>query len=83
MDQTWYVIPSLPGAQLVTASPAIANGTTLGQLLRLKGVDPSNFLKISGASASGTNQNGMCNLTDNGSIEYEWDGTQWNENTRR
>jgi len=83
MDQTWYVKPNSPGAQLITSSPAIAAGTTLGQLLRLKGVDPINFLKISSASGNGVNQNGMCNLTDNQSIDYEWDGSNWNENTRR
>ena len=83
LDQTWYVIPTIAGAQTISASPAIAPGTVLGQTLRLKGVDSANYLKISSASGSGTNQNGICSLTDNQSITYEWDGSEWNENTRR
>jgi hypothetical protein len=82
-DQTWYVIPNELGTQLITASPAIAPGTTIGQRVVYKGTDPANCLEIPSASGSGTNQNGSCTLTNNQAIEFEWDGVAWNENTRR
>ena len=82
-DQTWYVKPIAAGAFPITASPAIAAGMMLGQKITIKGVDPANYLSISSASSSGTNQNGIVNLTNNQAIQYEWDGAVWNENFRR
>jgi hypothetical protein len=81
MDQTWYLAPTTSGSHLITASPAIAPGTILGQRLILKGTSPTDYLGI--PDASGTNQNGFCNLVDNQAIVYEWDGANWNENGRR
>lgn len=81
--QTWYMQPTVAGAQTISAVPSIAPGTKVGQILVLKGVSASNYLKISSASGTGVNQNGICNLTDNQCITYEWDGANWNEDDRR
>lgn len=83
MDQTWYVTPSSSGAQPITANPYIAPGTTIGQRLTVKGVDPANYLVIPNASGRGVYNNGLCNLIDNQALQMEWDGADWNENFRR
>lgn len=79
--QTWWVTPTTVGASPVTASPSIAAGSVVGQRLRLKGVSSSNYLVI--ADGSGVSQNGVCNLDNNQSIEYSWDGVVWSEDFRR
>lgn len=80
-DQTWWVVPNVPGAQTVTATPQIAAGTTVGQRLTLKGASGSDYLIID--TGTGVSQNGIVNITDAQSIAYEWDGSRWAEDTRR
>lgn len=82
MDQTWWVVPNMTGAQPITASPQISPGTTVGQRLTLKGASPSNYLVISSISDD-VFMNGPVDLIDNQTITLEWDGVQWSENSRR
>jgi hypothetical protein len=81
LDQTWWVIPNASGPQTVTANPQIAAGTTVGQRLTLKGGSSGNYLIID--TGPGVSQDGVVNITDQQSITYEWDGTNWSENARR
>lgn len=83
-EQVWWVKPTtgLLGAQHITATPAIAAGTVVGQKLKLKSVASANYLVI--PNLSGTDQNGDCPMGTFGqAIEYTWDGTNWSEDSRR
>lgn len=86
MDQTWFVSPSGGGIHLISAIPMVGPGTIVGQRLTLKGVSATNYLIVKDktlVAGSGLNQNGECDLTDQQAIEYEWDGSNWNEDGRR
>jgi hypothetical protein len=82
-EQVWWIAPvSGSGAVPITASPAIAAGSTIGQVLVLKSVANANYLTI--ANGSGTDMNGPINMGTFGqAIELQWDGTNWSENSRR
>lgn len=80
-DQTWWVAPNVAGAQVVTASPQIGPGTTVGQRLTLKGASPTDYLIID--TGTGVSQDGVINIIDAQSITYEWDGSRWAEDARR
>ncbi len=79
-DQTWW-LTSGGGSQDITAIPAIANGSTIGQRLTLKGVSFPNHINID--LGFGVDLNGRLLLDDNQACQLQWDGTQWSENFRR
>ena len=81
MDQVWWVKPTTSGAQSISSSPAIRAGTIVGQRLTIYGVSSSDYLII--PDAAGTNQNGVCGLTNNQAIQYNWNGIAWQEFSRR
>lgn len=82
MDQTWFVQGS-GGPVTISANPAIAAGTVVGQRLKLIGRSDTNTVTIGGGVALGVSQNGDMVLGDDCSIIYEWDGTYWQEESRR
>lgn len=83
MDQIWWVAPSSGSGQVViTATPPIAAGTTLGQRLHLKSVSGSNYLNI--PAVLGVDQNGPVDMGPSGqAISYTWDSVNWFEDSRR
>jgi hypothetical protein len=84
-DQTWYLSTGA-GQETVTASPAIAPGTVVGQRLTLRGVDAINYYTFNGFAGTviqGLSLNGNCNIDNNQSLVVEWDGINWYEITRR
>lgn len=74
-------VTSLGGAQPVTANPQVQAGTTIGQELVLIG--GSNVDYISLADGSGLLLNGGIDLKKGSVIILLWDGTVWNELSRR
>jgi hypothetical protein len=86
-EQVWWVVPTsgLLGSQPITASPAIAPGTSVGQRLKLKSTAASGgsgYLII--PNGAGTDQNGVCSMGSYAqTIDYTWDGTAWSEDSRR
>lgn len=82
-EQVWWIKPlSGSGGVPITASPAIAAGTSIGQRLKLKSVASANYLVI--PNGSGTDMNGPINMgTFAQAIDYTWDGTNWSEDSRR
>jgi hypothetical protein len=82
MEQIWWVQPTTSGLSPITASPAIAPGSAVGQRLTLKSVASSNYLQI--PNGSGTDQNNLINMGPFAqTITYTWDGTNWSEDSRR
>ena len=82
-DQVWWVKPSTgTGAVPITAASAIASGSTIGQRLTIKSPASANYLVI--PDAANTDLNGACDMGPfTQSIELVWNGTVWDENTRR
>lgn len=82
-EQVWWVTPSGgAGAVPITASPAIAAGTGVGQRLKLKSVADTTYLVI--PNNSGTDQDGPVSMGTYGqAIDYTWDGLNWSEDSRR
>jgi len=69
------------GAVNITAIPQIVAGTTIGERLVLVGTSNINTLTLD--DSDGLSQNGFMTLKNNSSIEYVWNGTVWNEISRR
>lgn len=85
--QTWFVRTS-SGAQVVTATPQIAPGTSVGQVLKIKAPNGTNypvFQDGNGLSLDGvwpvTGQ--PADIVQDSSIELTWDGLLWSEDSRR
>lgn len=74
-------LESSGGAVTVFANPQIAAGSTIGQELVLCGGSDTNTLRIN--DGTGTSQNGSVVLTTNSRIYYFWNGTKWDEISRR
>ena len=81
MDQVWWMISTVAGAQPITAPLNIAAGVTVGQRLTIFGADPANYLIVQ--DAMGTDQNGNISLNSGQAITYYWDGANWAELSRR
>lgn len=79
MRQTIYVAGS-GGAVTVSASPPITAGTVSGQEIRLVGTSDTNTVTFE--NGSGLSINGSVELSDDSSIDLEWDGSQWRECAR-
>ncbi|CAM6004924.1 unnamed protein product [Sphagnum balticum] len=82
-EQVWWITPSTgSGAVPITASPAIAAGSSIGQRLKLKSVAAANYITI--PNGAGTDQDGPISMGTYGqAIDYTWDGTNWSEDSRR
>lgn len=65
----------------ITANPAIAAGTWVGQKLTIKTRSDTDYLLI--PDALGTSQNGDWYGGADSAIVYTWDGTNWSEDHRR
>lgn len=77
-DNIWFVTGT--GGVTITANPAIAAGSFVGQRLTVVGRDDSNKLTI--PNGLGTSQNGDAVLGQDSTIEYMWDGSAWREDNR-
>ena len=88
-EQVWWIKPTtgLLGAQPITAMPAIAAGSFLGQRLKLKSVavvGGAGYLSIPNGGSAGTDMDGPCDMGPYAqAIDYTWDGTNWSEDSRR
>lgn len=85
--QSWF-IKSASGISPVTANPQIAIGSNVGQVIKIKICDGSNYPVFQ--DGNGLELNGLWPSTGQSpsdvvgsSIELSWDGTQWSEDTRR
>ena len=85
--QTWF-IRSPGGALVVTRSPQIAAGSSVGQVMKIKAVDGANYLVFQ--DGNGLSLDGIWPVTgqpadvvEDSSIELTWDGTNWSEDSRR
>lgn len=78
---TWYVQGS-GGAVTISANPSIAPGVAVGQRLRLIGRSDTNTLTIN--TGNGVDLNGdSVTLLASSVIDFEYDGTNWLETSRR
>lgn len=68
------------GAVDISASPQIAAGSTVGQMLTLIGASDTNTVLIE--DGDGTALNGDIVLTNNDVIDLIWNGTVWQEDGR-
>lgn len=85
-EQHWWVKPDVahPGAQPVTAVPAIAAGSFVGQKISFYGTDAVNYLTLThGPGVDLVDENGPVDLTNNQAIDYIWNGSNWFERNRR
>lgn len=85
--QTWFVRSS-SGAQVVTANPQIAVGSAVGQVIKVKAPNGSNYPVFQ--DGNGLSLNGVWPPTglspsdvQDSSIELTWDGLVWSEDSRR
>lgn len=78
--QTWYVQGN-GGAVTVTANPAIAAAGSVGQKLRLIGRSDTNTLTLN--DGNGLDLNGPIIMGASSVIDFEYDGTNWLETSRR
>lgn len=85
--QTWFVRSS-SGAQVVTANPQIAVGSQVGQVIKIKAPNGSNYPVFQ--DGNGLSLNGIWPVTgqpapvvQDSSIELTWDGLVWSEDSRR
>lgn len=85
--QSWFV-KSSAGIQVVTKVPQIAIGTRVGQVIKIKTCDGSNYPVFQ--DGNGLELNGIWPSTGQSpsdvagsTIELSWDGTNWSEDSRR
>lgn len=85
--QTWFV-KSPGGAVVVTRNPQIDPGSTVGQVMKIKAPDGTNypvFQDGNGLSLAGswpvTGQPAI--VVADSSMELSWDGSTWSEDSRR
>jgi len=77
-------IASSGGEVAVTATPQLAAGTVIGQKQILIGTSNANYIVLDGTLAgSGISTQGQILLIKDQTIEFDWNGTYWNEVTRR
>lgn len=69
------------GAVTMSANPQIADGTTVGKELILVGRSDTNTVTI--ANGNGMSLNGDITLGDDDVLSLVWDGTYWQEISRR
>lgn len=72
---------ALGGAQTVTAIPQVANGSAPGQELKLKGTSDTDYLILN--DGNGLSLNGTILLKNKSSIVLTWDGSLWEEDSRK
>jgi hypothetical protein len=82
-----YFVRSPSGAQVVTKSPQISAGSSVGQVVKIKAVDGTNFPVFN--DGDGLDLNGPWPATgdpasiEGSTIELSWDGVNWSEDSRR
>ena len=74
-------LESTSGTQVVTANPQIAAGSAVGEELILIGTSATEILVIN--DGTGLALNGTMNLNLQSSITLMWDGSKWQELSRR
>jgi hypothetical protein len=83
--QQWF-IRSPGGAVAVSGSPQIGAGNRVGDVMKLKVVDGSNypvFVDGSGIDMNAAMWPATGGTVDGASIELSWDGVYWSEDSRR
>lgn len=81
-DQVWFIEGS-GGAVTVSANPAVAVGSRIGEKLLLVGRSDTNKVKFNGGVTQGLSLNGDIDLGDDDVLYLFWDGTYWSEISRR
>lgn len=76
----WFIQGS-PGAVTVTATPQVAVGTSVGQVLKLVGQDNTKTVTL--ADGNGLALNGSWVGALDSFLTLVWDGTNWIEESRR
>lgn len=84
-EQMYVAAPVSGGAQNVTSIAAPPAGTAAGKKLILKGPQnqspAADYLVLQ--PGAGLDISGPCDLDENGSIQLDWNGTNWSEDHRR
>jgi hypothetical protein len=86
-DQIWFIKPSIPGENIVTAVQQISAGSFIGQRISLRGTSSSDYFTFrcvgGGSVTDGLSMNGDVKVTNNQTIDLFWDGVSWYEDSRR
>jgi len=69
------------GSFNVGSNPQIRPGVSVGQVIKLKGVDPVNYPIFQ--DGSGLDLNGALYLKQGQAAELSWNGSVWSEDSRR
>lgn len=79
-NNIWFVAGN-GSAVVISASPQVAAGTAVGQMLILIGRNDTNSITLQ--DGNGLSLNGTCILLADSVLTLMWDGTNWIEVSRR